>query len=143
MAYDLGGGYLDRAYTLLGEAKEASKRCDWALSVLRSAESVEFSLKAVLKCLGSEYKREHDVSGDLVKASDNVPEWFRGKIGRLNLISRFLTMLSIPAKYGDEVLNLSPKSLFERPEGEAYLQVAEQVYWDCSRLFNEMKNRVL
>lgn len=138
MATQVSRDYLERAHTLLGEAEEACKKFDWALSILRSAESVEFSLKAIVRVVSSSHKREHDVSGDLANVVDRFPGWFQVKIPRMNVVSRTLTTLSIPAKYGDEMLGVSSKSLFERTEAEAYLSIAKQVYFDCNRLFYEM-----
>lgn len=130
--------YLARARILMGEAEEACKKWDWALSILRSAECVEFSLKAIVRLVASSHKREHDVSGDLANAFNKFPEWFKAKVPRMNVVSRTLTSLSIPAKYGDEMLNVSSKNLFERAEAEAYMTIARQVYNDCNRLFHEM-----
>lgn len=141
MSTDVSQDFLDRAYASLREAEDCSKRFDWPLCALRSAECVEFSLKAILRAVVGDYKREHDVSGDLINAYDKFPEWFRAKVPRISLISRLFTHLSLPAKYGDELLKVSPKDIFERPESQAYLAVAKQVYFDCNRLFHEIKNR--
>lgn len=141
MNIDVCRDYLERAYTSLNEARDSSKRFDWPLCILRSAECVEFSLKAILGVVVGDYKRKHDVSGDLISAYDKFPEWFRTKISRISLVSRVFTFLSLQAKYGDELLKVSPKSIFERPEAQAYLQIAEQVYFDCNRLFYEIKSR--
>jgi len=139
MSIDVSRDYLDRAYTSLREAEDSCKRFDWPLCILRSAECVEFSLKAILGIVVGDYKRAHDVSGDLISAYDKFPEWFRTKVPRISLVSRVFTFLSLPAKYGDELLKVSPKSIFERPEAQAYLDIAKRVYWDCNRLFGEIK----
>lgn len=141
MSIDVSRDYLDRAHTLLGEARGSSKRWDWPLCVLRSQECVEFSLKAILKLVGRNYKREHDVSGDLISAYEEFPDWFRTKVSRISLISRVFGELSLPAKYGDELLKVSPKGIFDRPEAQAYQDFAEHVYLDCNRLFWEIKGR--
>jgi len=133
--------YLDRACILLGEAEDACKRWDWALCVLRSAESVEFSLKAILKLVAGSHRREHDVSGDLINAFDKFPEWFKAKVPRISVVSRTLTSLSIPARYGDEMLDVSAKNLFGQDEAETYMKIAKQIYFDCDRLFYEMKHQ--
>ena len=86
-------------------------------------------------------KREHDVSGDLINVCDKYPDWFKAKVPRISLMSRILTSLSIPAKYGDEMLNVSAKNIFERPEAEALMGIAKQVYYDCDRLFYETRYR--
>jgi HEPN domain-containing protein len=141
MSTDVSRDFLDRAYTSLREAEDCTKKFDWPLCTLRSAECVEFSLKAILGAVVGDYKRVHDVSGDLISAYDKFPEWFKVKVSRISLISRLFTFISLPAKYGDELLKVSPKKIFERPEAQAYLDVAKQVYWDCDRLFHEIKSR--
>jgi len=141
MATDVSRDYLDRAHILLGEAEDACKKWDWALCILRSAESVEFSLKAILRLAAGSYKREHDVSGDLTNSFDKFPKWFKAKVPRISVVSRVLTSLSIPARYGDEMLNVSAKNLFERDEAETYMKIAKQIYYDCDRLFYEMKRQ--
>lgn len=141
MTGDISRDYLDRARILLGEAEAACEKWDWALCILRSAECVEFSLKGIVRLVASSYRRRHDVSGDLANAFDKFPEWFKAKVPRISVVSRTLTSLSIPAKYGDEMLNVSARNLFERDEAEAYMKIAKQVYYDCDRLFYEMKHR--
>lgn len=141
MNAEVSRDYLDRAYNSLREAEDSHKRWDWPLCILRSAECVEFSLKAILRVVVGDYKREHDVSGDLIGAYDKFPEWFKAKVARISLVSRVFTFISLPAKYGDELLKVSPKGIFEQPEAQAYLGIAKQVYWDCNRLFGEIKSR--
>lgn len=141
MSTQISRDYLERSRVLLREAEEACKRFDWALSILRSAESVEFSLKAIVRTVSNSHKREHDVSSDLANTMGSFPEWFQSKIPRMNLLSRTLTSLSIPARYGDEMLSVSPKTLFERAEAEAYLTIVKQIYYDCTRLFYEITSK--
>ncbi|MBA7591336.1 hypothetical protein ES708_33490 [subsurface metagenome] len=139
MSTDVSQDFLDRAYTSFREAESCSKRFDWPLCILRSAECVEFSVKAILRTVVGDYEREHDVSGDLINAYDRFPEWFKEKVPRISLMSRLFTLLSLRAKYGDELLQVSPKKIFEQPEAQVYLDVAKQVYFDCNRLFREIK----
>lgn len=139
MSFDLCRDYLDRASNSLREAEDSSKRYDWPLCVLRSAECVEFSLKAILRLIASDYKREHDVSGVMINAYDKFPEWFKIKVPRISFVSRVFTQISLTAKYGDELLKASPKIIFEQPEAQAYFGIAKQIYFDCSRLFWEVK----
>lgn len=142
MNVDVSRDYLDRAYALLREAEGSHGRSDWPLCVLRSAECLEFSLKAILGVVGIEYEHRHDVSGDILGAYEKFPKWFRAKVPRISMVSRVLSIVSIPAKYGDELLKVSPKSIFERPEAQAYLDIAKQVYWDCNRLFFEINRSI-
>lgn len=138
MSGDIGRSYLDRASILLQEARKCLDRVDWALCILRSAECVEFSLKAALLLVGASYRREHDVANPLAEHRNKFPEWFSAKVPRFVLISRIMTSISLSAKYGDEMLGSPPGNLFERHEAEAYLRTAEGVYGECNRLFYEL-----
>lgn len=141
MSTDVSRDFLDRAYTSLREAEDCGKKFDWPLCTLRSAECVEFSVKAILITVVGNYKRDHDVSGDLINAYDKFPEWFKAKVPRISLTSRLFSLISLSAKYGDELLKVSPKSIFKQIEAEAFRNVAKEVYWDCNKLFHEIKSR--
>jgi HEPN domain-containing protein len=111
------------------------------MCTLRSAECVEFSVKAILIMVVGDYKRDHDVSGDLITVYDKFPVWFKVKVPRISFISGLFTFISLTAKYGNEFLKISPKKIFERTEAEAFRNVAREVYLDCNRLFHEIKSR--
>ena len=57
--------YLRRARSRLIDARSALERGDYPESVRYSQEAVELSLKAVLRILGIEYPKVHDV-GDVL-----------------------------------------------------------------------------
>ncbi|MCS7138949.1 MAG: HEPN domain-containing protein [Crenarchaeota archaeon] len=59
--------YLEDAAYSLREAKEAFSTKRHHRAVRRAQESVELSLKAVLRLLAVEYPREHDVSNVLTR----------------------------------------------------------------------------
>lgn len=139
MNIDISIDYLDRASIVLNEAKQSSARFDWPHCIWRSAECVEFSLKAILQLISIDYKKDHDVSGYLKGAYGKFPAWFNDKIPRFASISHVLTSLCLQAKYGDELLQVSSKRIFSSPEAQAYLQIANEIYLDCNRLFWEIK----
>jgi len=135
----IGKDYLDRAAISIKQAEGCLKQGDQATCVLRSAEAIEFSLKAAIRLVGKTHERKHDVSGTLVKILQDFPLWFQVLVPRLALLSRTLTSLSIPAKYGDEMLSAPPTILFSQSEGRAYLESASEVLNDCLRLARERK----
>jgi HEPN domain-containing protein len=139
MSIEVSLNYLEKANIYLGEAKESSKRLDWSHCVLRSAECVEFSLKAVLQVKNVEYKRDHDVSGYLIGSYNQFPEWFKTRVPRFSSLSKVLSSLCLQAKYGNELLKTPPKIIFDRPEAQAYLEIADEIYLDCNKLFLEIK----
>ena len=107
---------------------------------MRSAEAVEFTLKAVIRLVGGTYDRKHDVSDTLAHHLPDFPPWFKDKIPRFGLLSRTLTSLSLYAKYGDEMLRASPKALFSESEAKAYLNSASEVLNECLRLQREKES---
>jgi HEPN domain-containing protein len=69
----MAGDYIKRAGRCLREATSAFTEGDYPITVRRSQECVELSLKAVLRGLGIEYPREHEVSGALGLAGERLP----------------------------------------------------------------------
>lgn len=66
MGTNITSDYWERARSLLSQARESVEQENWALSITRSAETTEYSLKATIRLTGGTYRRSHDVSGDLV-----------------------------------------------------------------------------
>ena len=84
--------------------KRGARQEEVSYSGEESPRSVELSLKIVLRLLGVEYPREHDVSDVLNKPiqSKDLPEWFRSELETISMISKRLTEEMGPAFYGDE-----------------------------------------
>ena len=72
--------YLRQAEARLKDAKEALADGNYPYAVRLSQECVEMSLKAVLKAVGIEYPKVHDVSDVLVDVEDRFPDWFRAEL---------------------------------------------------------------
>ena len=128
--------YVRRAEATLEEARRTFKKGDNPLTVRRSQEAVELSLKAVLRFLGIEYPREHDVRDALLEAAASrpMPEWFKAEIEFMASASSDLARKRGPAFYGDEQAMLPPSSLFAEQDARKALQDAERTYRNCERL---------
>ena len=72
--------YLSQAEARLKDAKEALADGIYPYAVRLSRKCVEKSLKAVLKAVGIEYPKVHDVSDVLVDVKERFPEWFRAEL---------------------------------------------------------------
>lgn len=131
--------YLQRARSLIEEAQRGLERLDYALCLIRSAESVEFSLKAALLAMGESHELKHDVSDDLYQTYPTFPDWFKEKVPRYILISKTLTVMSLPAKYGDQKLRIPPRQMIQLPEATAYIEIARDVQANCERLYWEAR----
>jgi len=112
---------------------------DYPMTVRRSQECVELSLKAVLRSIGIEYPREHDVGKALEVAKEKFPDWFSSKIPRFAEISRDLSKKRGPAMYGYEA-ELKPASdIFDKEDAKDAISAAREVFEACEKLI-KLKN---
>jgi HEPN domain-containing protein len=130
----MAGDYIKRAGRCLREATSAFTEGDYPITVRRSQECVELSLKAVLRGLGIEYPREHEVSGALGLAGERLPPWFSAEIPRLIAISKDLSKKRGPALYGYEEELIPASELFEQGDAEVALAAANEVFQLCERV---------
>lgn len=128
--------YINRAYRTFKEAKNAYKDKDYPLTIRRAQEAVELSLKAVLRLIGIEYPREHDVKDVFIEAiaSRDLPEWFKAEAELMGNISSDLARKRGLAFYGDEHALKPPSSLFSKKDALEALKAAEKVYKNCRKL---------
>jgi len=133
---EMARDYVRRASLALGEATNAFSSGDYALSVRRAQEAVEFSLKAALRYLAIEYPREHDLSEILRHARSirQFPPWFAQELDFMAEVSADLATKRGLAFYGDEVALRPPSSLFSEAEGKEAIEKAKRVYGNCARL---------
>jgi len=100
--------YLRQAKARLEDAKDAVSELNNPYAVRLSQECVELSLKAVLKAVGIEYPKVHDVSDVLLEVKDRFPGWFRAEIDFLCESSRILVKKRELSLYGGEEAFLVP-----------------------------------
>lgn len=128
--------YLKRADSCLEEARGSIGRKDYAGTVRRSQECVEFSLKGALRLYGVEYPREHDVKSILPKVASRFPAWFSRRAEELGKISGELARHRGPSMYGDEEKGIPPTELFGEEHARKALKDADFVHGQCRRLFS-------
>jgi len=94
---EMAKAYLTDASASLEEARQNLKAERYHRVIRRSQECVELSLKAILRLLGVEHPREHDVSFALEAALKQVqaPEWLDNLVEYLKNASRNLADRSI------------------------------------------------
>jgi len=97
-------------------------------------EAIELCLKAVLRFLGIEYPRAHDVGYVLRQYRNLFPEWFRVHVDELARISRDLAHNRGPAMYGDEEAEIPPEELYDEVDAREAIKRAKFVYELCSKL---------
>lgn len=59
--FEIGNGLIQRAWECLDEAGRALERKAWNMTIRRAQEAVELGLKGILKIVGFEYPKVHDI----------------------------------------------------------------------------------
>lgn len=130
--------YLRQAEARLKDARGALLEGNYPYAVRLSQECVELSLKAVLKAVGIEYPKIHDVSDILVDVRERFPEWFRVELGFLRESSKILVKKREISLYGGEEAFLSPEEVISRVDAEDATQRAGKTYELCKRLVDSI-----
>ena len=127
---------LQLAGRILEEAKRHRSEGVWSLTVRRSQEVVELSLKGLLRFLGLEVPRVHDVGGFLRRHRDRLPRSIEENLDRLARISRTLREEREISFYGDEQAGFSPEELYSVDDADNALSDALFVFDLCKRHIN-------
>lgn len=133
----LAKDYLERARSRVIDATSALARGAYPDVVRYSQECVELSLKAVLRIVGVEYPRVHDVGDILELHADRFSDWFRAHIPEFRRISMDLAQKRGPSLYGIEKLGKPPSEIFGEEDARRALNEAKFVYEMCYRFFKE------
>ena len=126
----------------LDDAGDAHSDVNYPYTVRLSQECVELCLKAVLRAVGIDYPKVHDVSDVLVDAKARFPPWFQMEMDFLSESSRVLVKKREISLYGGEETYLSPEDLIGRADAEDALNRARRVFRDCERLLRELREKM-
>lgn len=142
----LAEDYIRRAKRYLREAENAFSEGDFASTIRRSQECIELSVKSVLRAVGIEFPREHDVSDVLLELNVDMPDWFKEKVPEIARIMSEITPKRGVSMYGLE-RELRPASdIFSEEDASAELENANEVHSDCDRFvrwwFEDAKNEL-
>jgi HEPN domain-containing protein len=141
MLLKVARAYLRQAEARLKDAREALQEGNYPYAVRLSQECVEMSLKAVLKAVGIEYPKIHDVSEILVDVRDRFPEWFKAELEFLRESSKTLAKKREISLYGGEEAFLSPEEVISRRDAEDATQRAGKTHELCKRLIDSIESR--
>ncbi len=139
--YKVARAYLRQAEARLEDAKEAFPKRNYPYTVRLSQECVELSLKAVLKAVGIEYPKIHDVSDVMLLVEDRFPSWFREEIGFLIESSKILVKKREISLYGGEESFLTPEEVINARDAEDAVKRADKTYHLCERLVAEIERK--
>jgi HEPN domain-containing protein len=130
-----------QASVRVGFAENALAKGEYPYVVRQSQEAVELALKGVLRLVGIEPPKWHDVGPILKEYADRFPQWFGENIEELASISRELRHEREPAMYGDEETSTPPYKLYSRRDAEKALENARKVLSLCEKLLAEWVGR--
>lgn len=131
--------YLRQAEARLKDAKDALFEGNYPYAVRLSQECVELSMKAVLKIVGIEYPKIHDVSDVMVDVKDRFPDWFKMELEFLRESSKVLLKKRELSLYGGEEAFLSPEEVISRGDAEDATERAAKTYELCRKLILEVE----
>ena len=102
--FDTGETLLSRAYECYDDMLRAYERPSWNMVIRRAQEVVELSLKALLKMMGVEYPKNHDVGRVFGRACVEMGLRIEPKeLDELKSISSDLADVRAPAFYMEEI----------------------------------------
>lgn len=130
--------YLKQAGARLSDAEDAYQEGNHPYAVRLSQECVELSLKAVLKAVGIEYPKIHDVSDVLLSVKQRFPEWFQQELGYLSESSKILVKKREASFYGGEEAFLSPDEVVGEEDAKDAVERAEKSFTVCRKLIEEL-----
>ena len=113
---ELARDYIQRAAARLRAVDVLFEAESWADVVRESQELVELALKALLRSVGIDPPRIHDVSDVLEAEASRLPKHLREELKTLTGISRDLRRDRELAFYGAE--DLTPSGFYTQEDGE-------------------------
>ncbi len=121
----LAGDYVRRADARLRALDVLFDAESWADVVRESQEIVELALKGLLRAVGVDPPRIHDVADVLFAECERLPVALKGDVSRLADASRDLRRDRELAFYGAE--DLTPSDFYRRGDATAARQAARMV----------------
>ena len=131
--------YARQALARLEDAKEALSKGNHPYAVRLSQECVELSLKAVLRAVGIDYPKVHDVSDALIEVKDRFPDWFRSEMDFLSESSKTLVRKREASFYGGEEAFPSPDEIIDRKDSKDAVARADKTHRLCRKVLNELE----
>ncbi|NHV99778.1 MAG: HEPN domain-containing protein [Thaumarchaeota archaeon] len=132
--------YLKQAEARLSDAEDAYREGNHPYAVRLSQECVELSLKAVLKAVGIEYPKVHDVSDVLLSVKQRFPEWFQRELNHLSESSKILVKKRELSFYGGEEAFLSPDEVIGKDDAKDAVERAGKAFTLCRKLVKELED---
>jgi HEPN domain-containing protein len=130
--------YLADSTSILSEAKAAKHMGRHHRAIRLSQESLKLGLKAILRSVGVEYPKEHDVSDAIEENLEKFPAWFRSVTPKLEEGSTWLSERRGASMYGDEIAGKPASQLFTHEDSAKAVEYADRTVDVARRLFEEI-----
>lgn len=137
---DIAKSYLRQAEARLDDARDALKEENPPYAVRLSQECVELSLKAVLRAVGIDYPKVHDVSDILQNVKGRFPDWFQTEVDFLGESSKILFKKREPSLYGDDEALISPDEVMSVADAQDAVERSEKTFNLCRRLVVDLES---
>jgi HEPN domain-containing protein len=128
---------LRQAAVRIEYAGDALAKGEYPYIIRQSQEAVKLDSKGILRLVGIEPPKWHDVGPVLKDNTHRFPQWFAESIEELSSISRELRREREPSMYGDEETSTPPHKLYSRSDAEKDLSNARKVLDMCEKLLAE------
>lgn len=133
-ALKIAKSYLYQASERLDDANRAFSRKNYPYTTRLSQEGVELALKGVLRLVGIDYPKVHDVGRILKRFPGRFSGWSADDTHFVEKTSRILAQLRGPSMYGGETEELAPDEIIGKKEGEMALKRAEKTITLCKEM---------
>ncbi len=130
----MAASYINEGKIRLKTARSALRKRQYSFAIRQSQECVELYLKGVLRFVGIDPPKWHDVGVILRNERERFPDWFKISIDKLALISRELRREREPSMYGDSDLNLPASELYTKLDAKEAVKNANFVANVCKKL---------
>jgi len=130
--------YLSDSTSILSEAKAARNSEVHHRAIRLSQESLKLTLKAILRAVGIEYPKEHEVSDAMKENLEKLPDWFRSQMAYLEEGSVWLSERRGPSMYGDEIAGKPASELFTADDSGKAVEYADRALELARKLLDEI-----
>lgn len=129
---EMARDYASRALWCLFEAETALEKGNYPICVRRSQEALELATKAVLRYVGVEYPREHDVGEALQAVEEKLPKALRENLEEHRRLLTELASMRGPAFYGYERDLIPADRIFDRDRASEILKKVRELVKVCT-----------
>lgn len=123
----LAQDYLRRAKMRRQALQVLFEQGDWSDVVREAQEITELALKGILRFMGIEPPKKHDVSHVLLRHKDRLPERWQSMVEDIRAVSKELVERRSEAFYGDEATLTPASELFDEEDARRAIVLVDEL----------------